>query len=91
MSELALSQWGIWDDELDPVTGLVLVRSYMRRKHWEARMIAHEILRGMSGESDEVEHYQGPRQSRGADGKAYTWQDDPIAFLNTAQGLQNRA
>lgn len=38
-----MSQWGLWDDELDPVLMEALSMSYLRRKGYEARLIAQAL------------------------------------------------
>ena len=38
-----MSQWGRWDDDLDPVTFLELTLAYQRRKQWEAELFAANI------------------------------------------------
>jgi hypothetical protein len=40
---LALAEWGCWDDELGDVTRAALQAAYVRRKRYEARLIALEI------------------------------------------------
>ena len=43
LSELALSEWGRWDDELPPDLLAPLVWAYLRRKRWEARVLARAL------------------------------------------------
>ncbi len=46
-AELALSEWGRWDDELDPISLAALQVAYTRRKQWEARLLAGEVVRAL--------------------------------------------
>jgi hypothetical protein len=45
---LALSQWGIFADELDSVAIVQLTHSYMHRKRWEANLQALAILKPLA-------------------------------------------
>lgn len=71
---------------------VILVRAYMRRKQFEARLFANEIMAGLSGGSDTVAPTMPAapavpvRVWHGHDGKKYPVQDDPLSFLDHAAG-----
>ena len=48
-AELALSQWGLWDDQLDEQMFGFLLCSWARRKRWEAELIAAAVAKALSG------------------------------------------
>jgi hypothetical protein len=47
-AELALSEWGRWDDELDAFSLACLTRAYARRKQWESKLVAGELAQVMA-------------------------------------------
>lgn len=47
-AELALSQWGRWDDEIAPALLLDLQMAYVRRQKFLARMQAVEFVNALS-------------------------------------------
>lgn len=47
---MALSQWGRWDDEIEPVLLVELQLAFIRRVRWEARVMASEIGQLFAGE-----------------------------------------
>jgi hypothetical protein len=49
IAEIARSQWGLWDDELDGITQAQLLESYIHRKEWEANLLAVAVMRLLSG------------------------------------------
>jgi hypothetical protein len=44
---LARSEWGLWDDRLKDTTKALMVRAYMRRKQFEARILLSEIMEAL--------------------------------------------
>lgn len=64
----------------------------MRRKQFEARLVANEIMAGLSGGPDTVPASAPEPEAvpvriwRGHDGKKYPVQDDPLTFLEHAAG-----
>jgi hypothetical protein len=67
---LSLSAWGRWDDDLAGKVGSIgleeLKLAYIRRKRWEARMLAVEIVSALGQALGSVQRGQGQRTS--ADG-----------------------
>jgi hypothetical protein len=57
--ELALSQWGLWADELDQIDLTMLQTAYIRRKRWEANLFAANIWatlgRAMNKQPDPID------------------------------------
>lgn len=79
---MALSEWGRWDDELDPVDLALLQGAYIRRKRFEARLIALEVMSALGsslgGQPAGAHHHQA-RRGVSASGR-------PIALMS-AEGL----
>ena len=54
---MSLSQWGLWQDELDPLDYGLLASAYLRRVKFESRVLAVEVVKAfgesMSGKGGE--------------------------------------
>jgi len=86
-AELALSAWGRWDDELDPTSLGALQVAFMRRRRWEARLLAVEVVRAlgmaMGGLSTDGTDRTGGTVI-GQSGRRYQWVA-PEAMIRTIE------
>lgn len=49
MDELALSQWGLWLDDLEPVERAWMAQAYVRRRQFEARAMMAAVSESFQG------------------------------------------
>ena len=64
IDELALSQWGLWSDELEPILLSELVNSYLMRQNWLAQMQAASTVQALSQALNGRENGGGGVQER---------------------------